>query len=276
MSAQMVLTGLLIMADWIASNTAYFQLISVEDSGNPAVYPERADIAWETLRLPKPCWNWKEVYLMYLTRIELDVYRRSTMRALTKPNYLHGAVEAAFPNERERGRRLWRLDTLYGKQYLMLVSEQKPDLQKMQVNYGTDTPWETREYTPLLNRIQTDGVWRFCLTANPTKSCKTEQDARGKVHAHISTQYQEQWLMERAEKHGFSVQPDEFEVVSSQWYSFQKGEKRRRVSLLAVTYEGILRVTDAEAFRKTLTEGIGRGKAYGMGMLTVMRASSTR
>lgn len=56
MSAQMVLTGLLIMADWIASNTTYFPLISVEDSGNPAVYPERADIAWETLRLPKP-WN---------------------------------------------------------------------------------------------------------------------------------------------------------------------------------------------------------------------------
>ena len=47
---------------------------------------------------------------------------------------------------------------------------------------------------------------------------------------------------------------------------------KMRVSLLAVTYEGVLRVTDAALFRRTLTEGIGRGKAYGMGLLTVMRA----
>lgn len=45
-----------------------------------------------------------------------------------------------------------------------------------------------------------------------------------------------------------------------------------RVSFLAVTYEGILQVTDAELFRKALTDGIGREKAYGMGMLTVVHA----
>lgn len=46
----------------------------------------------------------------------------------------------------------------------------------------------------------------------------------------------------------------------------------RPVSLLSVTFEGFLTVTDADLFRCTLTEGIGRGKAYGMGMLTVVRA----
>jgi len=39
---------------------------------------------------------------------------------------------------------------------------------------------------------------------------------------------------------------------------------------MAVTYEGILTVTDKERFRKTLIEGIGREKAYGMGLLTVV------
>ena len=37
------------------------------------------------------------------------------------------------------------------------------------------------------------------------------------------------------------------------------------------TYEGILTVTDAEAFRNALVKGIGREKAFGMGMLTVTR-----
>ena len=42
--------------------------------------------------------------------------------------------------------------------------------------------------------------------------------------------------------------------------------------LLGVTYEGLLTVTDVQAFREALTNGIGRGKAYGMGLLTVMRS----
>ncbi len=54
MSAQMVLTGLLITADWLASNTAYFPLIPVEQSGEEAWYPERVDAAWETIDLPAP------------------------------------------------------------------------------------------------------------------------------------------------------------------------------------------------------------------------------
>ena len=46
-------------------------------------------------------------------------------------------------------------------------------------------------------------------------------------------------------------------------------EEKSRVKLLAVTYEGLLTVTDADAFRKALVNGIGREKAYGMGLLTV-------
>jgi CRISPR system Cascade subunit CasE len=58
------------------------------------------------------------------------------------------------------------------------------------------------------------------------------------------------------------------------WHQFYKGgDSRRRVSLLAVTFEGKLVVTDAAMFRETLVQGIGRGKAYGMGMMTVIRGT---
>ena len=47
--AQMLLSGLLIMADWIASDIKIFPLISAEDTGNEAWYPKRTEIAWENI-----------------------------------------------------------------------------------------------------------------------------------------------------------------------------------------------------------------------------------
>ena len=67
---------------------------------------------------------------MYLSRVELDPTRRSTMAALVAPQKLHGAVESAFAGERRR--RLWRLDRLGERLYLLLLSEDAALLQQLQ------------------------------------------------------------------------------------------------------------------------------------------------
>jgi CRISPR system Cascade subunit CasE len=135
-----------------------------------------------------------------------------------------------------------------------------------------EKPWETKDYEKLLERIENNTVWHFRLTANPTKCCIGEKGKRGTVQAHITPFFQKQWLLDRCEKNGFYVGEDDFTVTKSSWQRFYKGQERKRpVSLLSVTYEGILKVTDAEVFRETLTNGLGRGKAFGMGMLTVVK-----
>ena len=209
--------------------------------------------------------NWGEK--MYLSRILLDTANRNTLRALTAPQKLHGALESSFSGARER--RLWRIDNLNGGLYILLLSEEKPELSAFCRQFcRTADDAQTKQYDRLLARITAGSTWHFRLTANPVKSQKMENN-RGKVLAHITTDYQKEWLLTHCEKHGFRLSEDSFDVTQSKWYQFYKSD-RNRVSLLAVTFEGTLEVTDAELFRQALCAGIGRGKAYGLGMLTVM------
>lgn len=57
--AELLLTGLLTMADWIASNTTYFPLIPVDETGHETDYPARVERAWERLALTSP---WESPY----------------------------------------------------------------------------------------------------------------------------------------------------------------------------------------------------------------------
>ena len=73
---------------------------------------------------------------------------------------------------------------------------------------------------------------------------------------------------------GFALTEGAFQVTRKQTCHFRKNGKRP-VTLLAVTYEGILQVTDPEAFREMLCQGIGRGKAYGLGLMTILHGGSS-
>lgn len=210
---------------------------------------------------------------MYLTRMKLDATRRNVMKALVAPNIFHGTIENCFDGDKSR--KLWRIDSLSGNLYLMLLSEDVPDLKKAYEQLGDDKsekPWETLPYEKLLNRIENDSSWHFRLVANPTKSVKKLDGKRGTVCAHITEKYQQQWLKEQAAKHGFALADSDFLVTRRQWFRFHKKKgDRHLVSLLCVSYEGKLTVTDVELFKRTLLEGIGRGKAYGMGMMTIVK-----
>lgn len=54
--SQVLATGMLIMADWIASNPTYFPLLEHEDTGRVLDYPGRIQYGWEELNLPQK-WN---------------------------------------------------------------------------------------------------------------------------------------------------------------------------------------------------------------------------
>lgn len=212
---------------------------------------------------------------MYLSRMELDITKRKTLIALSTPSMFHGTIESAFPGERRRN--LWRIDQLGGKQYLMVLSDAKPDLSSAVEQFGIDGgEWLTKDYNGLLNRVVNGSKWHFRLTANPTYSVFKEGEKRGRVCAHTTVGNQRQWLLKQSKKHGFLLTEDSFDVASARWYRFGKGtegcgRRNTQVSLLSVSYEGTLEVEDADKFREMLISGIGREKAYGVGLMTLVK-----
>lgn len=137
-------------------------------------------------------------------------------------------------------------------------------------------------------------VLSFRLRANPTKriaeAIKGDNELKGKRVGLLCEEEQLAWLLRKSQERekgkpgGFAVLMKEVEDQGGQTRQIAQvnicpeGKKRGRkregsssheTTHLAVLFEGLLRITDADAFRHTLAGGIGPAKAYGFGLLSV-------
>ncbi|MFC7217636.1 type I-E CRISPR-associated protein Cas6/Cse3/CasE [Streptomyces polyrhachis] len=239
---------------------------------------------------------------MYLTRFRFNTARSGARRLLGSPHLLHGAVNMSFPQlparDAQGPRVLWRVDRDNQTQtQLYIVSPSRPDLTHLveQAGWPTlDEPgWATFTYGEFLEALGTGDTWAFRLTANPVHNIRLPQDAPGdrtRRTAHVTPHYQMRWLLEREGKSGFEVlrkpadkqltqSGDEHELIVRDQRPLQfggsiKNQRRNDVRLIRVTYDGRLRITDADVFRRTLTQGLGKAKAYGCGLMTLTPVST--
>ncbi len=212
---------------------------------------------------------------MYLSRVEIDYKNRQKMRDLNHLGAYHHWVESMFPDEiakNERSRKLWRIDRLGGKYYLLLLSDSQPDAKKME-QYGVEKSAQTKLYTPFLESLQNGMRLRFKATLNPVKSLSSGSASgkRGRVVPLLKVDDQMKFLLERAAKHGFELDESEFYITETKIEIIRKkGAREEKVK--KTTYEGVLTIVDSDKFQDVLINGLGKRKAYGCGMITVMKS----
>lgn len=209
------------------------------------------------------------------SRVLLNPARRDGRRLLSNPQAMHAAVRASLPPDVD-GRILWRTDQAGHERSLYIVAPEAPDLRVLVEQAGWETrPGESADYQKLLDRLADGQEWSFRLVANPVRSVPNRDDGarRGTVTPHTTVAQQEQWLIDQGARHGFEV--TSVLVSGREDMSFGRHDphhdRRSTVKLRAVRFDGTLRVTDADALRIAMAEGIGRGKAYGCGLLTLAR-----
>lgn len=220
---------------------------------------------------------------MYLSRVEIDFDNRMKTRKLTHLGAYHDWVERSFPEDFELGnrtRKLWRIDRLNDKYYLLIVSENKPVIvsednpeKEGLERYGVSGTGQVKDYDKFLNSIKTGGKMRFRVKLNTVKADSQEGKKaglkRGRLFPIVNQEELVSFLIDRSEKNGFKVEEDDFVVVEKGFEKLQK-KNMKPLDLAMATYEGNLVVTDEEKFINTLKEGIGKKKAYGFGMMTVI------
>lgn len=210
---------------------------------------------------------------MYLSRVEIDVKDRLRLSDLSQLGAYHSWVENSFPKEiqnKTRSRKLWRIDKFQGKLFLIIVSDSKPDKTLLE-KYGVKDSYQSKEYDPFLEKLKEGQTLRFKTTLNPVHSVSTGKSSgkRGSVYPMVTIIQKMDFLKSRAESNGFSLTDNDFYVTDSVNDVLKKKDlKHERIS--KVTYEGILKITNLELFKKALTTGIGKKKAYGCGLLTVI------
>ncbi|MEU4805066.1 type I-E CRISPR-associated protein Cas6/Cse3/CasE [Actinosynnema sp. NPDC023587] len=215
---------------------------------------------------------------MYLTRFEINAARRAARSLLASPQKLHAAVMAAFPPSAPTptdGRVLWRVDRNQHQVLLYLVGPHRPDLTHLveQVGWPTTHTWDTRDYQALLDRIEVGRQWAFRLRANPVGNRRKNADStRSQRFGHVTVAQQTGWLLDRAERHGFTVVTGEHKEPDVAVHGREHVTFKRQgtdVTLSTAVFEGHLEVLDADLLRAGLVNGIGPAKGYGCGLLTL-------
>jgi CRISPR system Cascade subunit CasE len=152
----------------------------------------------------------------------------------------------------------------------------------------------SKDVTAPYQSLQNGQVLSFRLRANPTKRIakvtKGDSELKGKRVGLLREEEQVAWLIRKGKERqkgipgGFEILMNEVEDkngevrpvprVTVRCEGKQRGRKKEEgrphaTTHLAVCFDGLLRITDANAFRETLVRGIGPGKAFGFGLLSV-------
>ncbi|MFH8717333.1 type I-E CRISPR-associated protein Cas6/Cse3/CasE [Streptomyces zaomyceticus] len=219
---------------------------------------------------------------VWLTRIAPDprsTQARSDTTGTRLGLALHHRLMALFPPDagpdpRARFNVLFRTeDTPHGL-HLLMQSTHQPDLSRLPENYGTSL---SRPLDALLDALRPGLTVRYRCIANavrrPGHTTRAHYNLPAVVPLHGAAA--DTWWERQAQAAGLT--PHTIESTSLDAAGGRHGERgttatRALVRHARTRFDGTATIQDPELLRTKITEGIGRGKAYGCGLLTIAPA----
>jgi CRISPR system Cascade subunit CasE len=250
---------------------------------------------------------------LYLSRLLLNPHSRRVMAEMAHPYEMHRTFMRAFPEAADETKRKARdefgvlfraeVDEPRGLVKVYVQSSIEPKwsfLDELEAYLCTDAGmprYEHKDIMPALCKVRAGQVLSFRLRANPTARVAKQGDPmKGKRVALAREDEQIEWLIRKGQA-GTEGAPGAFELLMKKVEDGsgearlipcvrvcpegkKAGRKREAARGHATThasvlFDGLLRVTDTDAFLGTLARGIGPAKAFGFGLLSVAPVQSS-
>lgn len=221
---------------------------------------------------------------MFLSRLILNSRNRKVVRDLDDIHEIHRTLLTAFPQvdttetgARARSGMLFRVEAGgYGSLPMIIVqSELEPNWSALPQGYlvgATDNP-ASKRIDHLFDAVEAGMVLRFRLRANPTRRIWDAETQRSKRVGLYVTDAQYEWLKRKTVQAGFRLFPSsadpEVPAIRIRGDDVATARHAKHLRFHSVTFDGHLVVADPERFREALRKGIGSGKAYGFGLLSI-------
>jgi len=212
--------------------------------------------------------------MLYLSRLILNPRSRQVQAELRAPYEMHRTLAKAFGEGEEAqtaARCLFRVEeSPQGALTVLVQSRTEPLWERMTTptDYLQEPP-QTKPFTP---RFRAGQPFAFRLRANPTKRLPhpdANEPAAGRRTGNRVGLYTDEerltWLSRKASESGFTL----CSVTQTSEVSPDCQAKGRRAVFSAARFEGVLRVTDPTLLSESLSKGIGAGKGFGFGLLSL-------
>lgn len=172
----------------------------------------------------------------------------------------------AFPDNLKEmkleGRILFRVEKKSNKLLVLVQSTLCPDWGFLieSKNYLLKNPLFKQFNYPLFKK---GNKYWFRLFANPTKK------VGGKRVGMYNEEKQYEWLRRRAELVGFALV--HVGISRKEEFTAKVSKNSKIMTFYGVQFEGVLQIIDPEKFKMSLKNGIGSGKAFGFGLLSIAK-----
>jgi CRISPR-associated protein Cas6/Cse3/CasE subtype I-E len=181
---------------------------------------------------------------------------------------MHRTLSRAFPDaDRIQSGLLYRVFSGERDITAYLQSYLEPDIEKLAAcGFRPDKNGLPREIDVLRGKFQKSRRFLFNLLCYPSKKAAGEGKNSKRVYLREPDERAD-WLSRKAGQYGFSVNS----LRENASFSLSGRKDGMTMHFYAVEFAGELTIEDEAAFWKGYCDGIGAGKAYGLGLLLLAR-----
>ncbi|MFE1781296.1 type I-E CRISPR-associated protein Cas6/Cse3/CasE [Streptomyces sp. NPDC059506] len=217
---------------------------------------------------------------LWLTLIQPDTRHRDARRDLTSAVGMHHRLMMLFPDglgpaARQELGVLFRVEEppagTPGGARVLLQSRTRPDLDRLPAAYGKAV---TKDISPLPEQLAAGRGVRYRIDANAVRKPghTTRQATGAKAVVPLTGADAEAWWARQAEERtGLKLTSLHSTPLTAA--RGERGQDKRQVKHARTRFDGTAVITDPDLLRTRLLEGIGRGKAYGCGLLSLAPAT---